>query len=131
MPESRRAFMLAGLFQPAGEETERVVPKGVELNRLATPRGHDPIAHFRVHPRELVTFFALGEQTIGRIDMNVEACAAKVVFGNIDQTRQKKFESVAIFRALQIARECMKEPEGRVGGVIFALLRSIREHVRD
>src|SRR5262249_59621878 len=42
--------------EPAGEaahRAQRVVPEGVDLDRLPDPRGHDPVPDPGVHPSEL------------------------------------------------------------------------------
>jgi len=40
--------------QPKG-----VVPKCIDLDRLAAPRRDNPIVHFRIHPGERVTLLNL------------------------------------------------------------------------
>ena len=55
-----RRLVAARLAQPAFEKLERVKPERVDLDRLSAARRHDPIAHLRVHPGELVTLLLPG-----------------------------------------------------------------------
>src|SRR5690349_12793155 len=68
-------FNIALFTAPMREQLERVVPKCIDLNCFAPTRRNYPIAHLRVHPSELITFTALRQQTVPRIDMNIEASA--------------------------------------------------------
>src|SRR5262249_45099957 len=52
---------LAQVFRRA----QGVVPKGLDLDRLAVTRGHHPVAHFGVHPGELHSRLAGKQQAVG------------------------------------------------------------------
>src|ERR1700737_2272721 len=126
-----RGRFVTYLPQPLREQLERIVPKRIDLDRLTAARCHNPIAHLRVHPGEGIAFFALREQTVGWIDMNIELRATQMAFDDVDQRRQEQFESGAIVRRFQITVERMKEPKRRVGGVIFPFGGLVWEHVWD
>src|SRR5256712_2632602 len=51
----------------ARHRAQRVVPEGVDLDRLARTRRDDPVAHLRVHPGELHTRLAGREQPVVRV----------------------------------------------------------------
>src|SRR2546427_5717965 len=97
--------------QPIREQTECVVPKGVDLHRLAATRSDDPVPHLRVHPGKLITFLALREQAVVWIDMDVESRSAQMMFGDVDQRGQKKFQCCAVGGSLEIAVQCVQEPK--------------------
>src|SRR6266513_2348920 len=121
----------AGSVQPIREQLKRVIPEGIYLDWLAAAWRHDPIIHLRIHPSKLITFFAFREQTVGRIDMNIELRSTQVLLDNVYQSGQEKLQRRAIIRYVDITGERMKEPERRVSGVIKTLLRAIGKHVRD
>ena len=54
-----------------------------------------------------------------------------MVFDDVDQDREQKFERGAIVFAFQITIERVEKPKRRVGGVIQALGLPIGKHVRD
>src|SRR5439155_2178571 len=113
------------------EQFKRVVPKGINLDRFAASRGYHPIAHLRVHPGKLLTFHALCEKAVARIDMNVEASAPQMILRDIDQDRQKQMQSGPILGVMQVATKCVKKPQSCVSGVIKPFLFSIRKHIWD
>src|SRR5436853_55886 len=47
--------------------TERVVPERVDLDGFADTRGHHPVAHLCIHPRELNTALPRAEQGVRRV----------------------------------------------------------------
>src|SRR5438045_9550115 len=61
--------------------------------------------------------------------MNVEPRAAQMMFDDVDQRRQKKLQWRAVGRSLEITIQRVEEPKRRVGGVIFAFLGPVGEHV--
>src|SRR5262249_34939497 len=71
------------LAQPTLEQAEGVVPQRVDLDRLAAPRGHHPIAALRIHPRQLIPFLPLAEQPVGRVNADPKVCAAQVPGDNV------------------------------------------------
>ena len=93
---ARRGVVLPGVAQPANEQSKRVIPKRVDLDRFSAPRCHHPIAHLRVHPGELITFLALAKQTVARIDVDIKLRPAQMMLDDVDQGRQQKFERGAI-----------------------------------
>src|SRR2546428_7591003 len=79
---SFRGSLVAIFAQPIRQQAKRVIPERVYLHCFAATRGDDPIAHLGVHPGELITFLALHEQAVVWIDVNVEAGAAQMMFGD-------------------------------------------------
>ena len=63
--------------------------KGIDLDRLAAPRRHHPIADLGIHPGKLIAFGPLPQQAILRIDADPEAGALPVMLDDIDQLRQQ------------------------------------------
>src|SRR5207244_9124789 len=92
---------------------------------------YHPIAHLRVHPGELITFHALCEKAVARIDMNVEASAPQMILRDIDQDPQQQMQSGPIVCVMQVATKRVKKPQSGVGGMIKPFLFSIRKHVWD
>ena len=88
-----RRFVVSHLAQPAVEQFERVEPKRVDLDRFSAARRHHPIAHLRVHPGELITFLALHEQTVLRIDVDIEFRSAQMMLDDVDQRRQQQSQA--------------------------------------
>src|SRR5206468_11544061 len=82
-----RSRSTAGSVQPIREQLKRVIPEGIDLDWLAAAWRHDPIIHLRVHPSKLITFFAFREQTVGRIDMNIELRSTQVLLEDRKSTR--------------------------------------------
>src|SRR5581483_2300265 len=66
----------AGLPQPLFEQTEGVVPEGINLHCLAPPRRYHPIVHLGVHPGKLISFLPLRQKTVSRVHMDVEPRSA-------------------------------------------------------
>src|SRR5438876_7587620 len=126
-----RSRSATGSIQPIREQLKRVIPEGIDLDWLAAAWRHDPIIHLRVHPSKLITFFAFREQTVGRIDMNIELRSTQVLLDNVYQSGQEKLHRRAIIRYVDITGERRKEPERRVSGVRETLLRAIGTQVRD
>src|SRR5437660_8158482 len=118
-----RGSVVAIFAQPSREQAERVVPERVDLHRFATTRCDDPVPHLRIHPGELITFFALYEQAVVWIDVNVEPRSTQMMFGDVDQNRQKKLQRGAIGGALKITAERVKEPKRCIGGIVSTFLR--------
>src|SRR5262245_10439006 len=77
-------------IQPFLQKSERVVPKCIDLNSLASARRHDPITHLCIHPSQLISLHSLDKQSIVRIDVNIKLRSAEMMLGNVDQGRQKK-----------------------------------------
>src|SRR5271154_3076373 len=99
------------LIEPGFQEAKRVIPERVDLHRLPAARGDDPVANFGIHPRELVTFGALTQQTVGGIDANAEVGALQMVFGNFDELRQNLRKKKLIVAERKIAGQGVKEPQ--------------------
>ena len=82
--------------------------------------GNDPIAGLRIHPCELHARFALPEQTVGGIDMDVEIGSADVMLRDRDQLRQQDAQRHPVLGIMQVARERMEVPERGVRGIVKA-----------
>src|SRR5256885_17158220 len=73
--------MLAGArsaLGPVSDQPQRVVPQRVDLDRLAAPRGHDPVLDAGIHPGERVTLLAACQQAVLRIHPDVVSGPAQV-----------------------------------------------------
>src|SRR6516165_7254316 len=67
--------------EPGGEVkhgAERVVPEGVDLDRLAHPRRHDPVADLRVHPSQLDAGLARPHQAVRFVEPDAVSRAIAV-----------------------------------------------------
>src|SRR4029453_11427872 len=73
------AHRVAALGEPALHQAQRVVPEGVDLDRLAAPGCHPPVARLGVHPGELIARRALTEKAVGAVHPDSERRAADVV----------------------------------------------------
>ena len=124
-------FVLAHFTQPTFQKLERIKPERVNFHRFPAPRRDDPLAHLRVHPGELRACESLHEQAVREIEMDIEFRPADMRFHDFQQRRQEELERDLIVRLRQVAAQSVKEPQGRVRGVIEALVLSIGEHVRD
>src|SRR5881397_329373 len=119
------------LTTPSCKYLECIIPKRINLDRFAATRRYHPVAHLRIHPRELITFGALREQAVAWIDMNVEASTPQMMLGDIDQDRQQQVQSGPIIGVMQVTTKRVKKPQSRVGGVIKSFLFPIGKHVWD
>src|SRR5882672_8455167 len=63
--------------------------------------------------------------------MDAETSAAQMMLGNIEQLRQNLLERRAIARKFDVSIQCMKKPQGGVGGVVKALVLTFGKHVRN
>src|SRR5438046_10626774 len=117
-----RSRSAAGSVQPIREQLKRVIPEGIDLDWLAAAGRHDPIIHLRVHPSKLITIFAFREQTVGRIDMNIELRSTQVLLDNVYHRGQEKLQHRAIIRYVDVTHERMKEPENTNSDLINILL---------
>ena len=131
LPKLAAGILALLLGDPAGQQAERVVPEGVDLDGLATPWRHHPVVDLGIHPGELIPLGALTEQTISRIDADAEARPTQVMLDDVAQDREQKLERRTVVGREQVAVERMEEPEGRIGRVIEAVLLTFREHIRD
>src|SRR6185295_8833301 len=83
IPEPRLERATAALVRllpggvPPAHDPERVEPERLDLDRLADARGHDPVTDLCVHPGELHTRFAGGEEPIV-VEVNPVAGAPRV-----------------------------------------------------
>src|ERR1700733_10490820 len=96
-------------LEPFGEQAKRVVPEGVDFDRLAPARSHDEIAHFRVHPGERVPGCALGKKRVFGIHAYGESSPLNVTIDDMDELRQKELQRVAIPRESEGRGDGMKE----------------------
>src|SRR5262249_14672339 len=117
------------LSDPALEQTQRVVPKCIDLNRFAAPRRHHPIAHLRVHPRELIARRALPQEAVPRIDADAEMRAASVMVHDIEEFGQQQTKRLSIIGGSQIALDGMEVPERRVRRVIKPLTLAVGKKI--
>ena len=124
-------FRVLRFTQPIRQQAQRVVPKRVDLDRLAAARGHHPIADFRIHPGERVTLRPLGEEPVTWVDLDAEAGALEMMPYDVLQDRQEELQGRFVSAVLDIAVQRVKEPQRRIGGVVEALVLSFREQVRD
>ena len=122
---SRRALA------PVGRQPERVVPEGVDLDRLPAPRRHDPVPHPGIHPGQRVPLFPTGEQAIRLVHPNVVSRAANVPVDDALE-RFEPFEDEAPIAAdPEIGGKCLEHPEGGVHRVVLRRLAAIGEAVGD
>src|SRR5438445_358992 len=70
---------------PAFHQAKRVVPERIDFDCFSASRCDDPIADLRIHPGELISIFALPQQSVRRIDADTEEGAANMVFDDIDE----------------------------------------------
>src|SRR5438270_5290113 len=117
--------------QPALQETKGVVPESVDLDSLTAARSDHPIIDFGIHPRELVTFLSLDQETVSRIHMNVETSSAEMMTDDVEEVRNELLKQVLIVHVLHVAMNSMEEPEGGIRGVIKPLRFSLGEHIGD
>src|SRR5208282_36646 len=120
-------FRIPRFAQPTLQQAERAVPKRVDLDRLAAARGYHPIADFRIHPGERVTLRPLSEEPVMRVDLDAETGALEMVSYDVLQERQKELQGRFISTVLDVAVQCVKEPQRRIGSVVEALVLSLRE----
>ena len=114
----------------AGEQHQRVVPEGVDLDGLAAPRRHHPAVDEGVHPRELDARRALREQPVV-VHVDVERGALAMAAHDVLQHRQQLLDERVIAGDGVVAVQRVEEPERRVGGVVQPFALAFREHVRD
>ena len=76
--------------QPSGQQSQRVVPKGIDFNGFAATRRNDPVTHLRIHPGELIILLALSKKAVFRINMDIKVGAAEVMLHDIDQPSTKE-----------------------------------------
>ena len=117
--------------QPIRQQPERVIPQGIDLDRLAAAWGHHPIAGFGIHPGQRVTFLPLGDEPVTRVDLDAEAGAFEVMPYDVREDWQKELQGRLVPAMLDIAVQRVKEPQRRIGGVIEALVLSFRKQVRN
>src|SRR3984893_14002226 len=65
-------FRVPRFAQPIRQQAERIVPEGVDLDRLAAARGHHPIADFRIHPGERITLRPLAQEPVTWVELASE-----------------------------------------------------------
>src|SRR6267154_1839547 len=131
MGYERVCFRVLRFTQPICQQAQRVVPKRVDLDRLAAARGHHPIADFRIHPGERVTLRPLAQEPVTWVDLDAEAGALEMMPYNVLQDRQKELQRRLVMAMLDIAVQRVKEPQRGIGGVVEALILAFREQVRD
>ena len=96
MRHALRFLVLPTCTQPTFKKPQRVVPERVDLDRFSAPWRHHPIVHFRVHPGQLIAFLPLRKQTVHRVDMNAEVCAAQMMPNDIDKLRKHLLQQMCI-----------------------------------
>ena len=116
---------------PVGEQAQRVVPERVDLDGLAAPRRHDPVADLGVHPGQLKARSALPQQAVVRIDADAEPRAGEVVLDDIDELRQQRLQQRTVARRRDITIERVEEPQRRVGRVVQAVAIALGKQVRQ
>ena len=124
-----------GLADVPGEachRAQRVVPEGVDLDRLARARRDDPVAHFRVHPGELHAGLAGHEQSVAGILLDPVPRARPVKSDDLLEHRVELLEEPVVARGRVIRANCLEVPERRVDGIVLGRLarvgKSVREH---
>src|SRR5215217_9693145 len=73
------------LANPLLEQSQRIEPERVDLDRLSTPRCDDPVVHLRIHPGQLVARFPLAQQAVGGIYADPEPRAGHVTTDDIGE----------------------------------------------
>ena len=105
-----RLLLVVFFRDPFLQKPQGVVPECIDFNGLAAARSDNPIANFSVHPRQLVSFFALAQQPVVGIDPDAEQSSTDVRLEDLDQFGQEEPKSPAVAGGLNIALDRMKEP---------------------
>src|SRR5262245_23756369 len=98
-----RGSGVARLSEPTFHQLQCIEPKSVDLDGLSTPRGDDPIADLRIHPRELKALLALPQQSISEVDPNPKFSPAEMVSHDIPQHRQEARQRFSVLRHMHVA----------------------------
>src|SRR5262245_24106278 len=85
----RRRRRIATCLQGLCEAAERVIPEGVDLDRLANARRDYPIADLRIHPGELDAGFARAQEAIAGINADAVARAMHMMVDDIADDGQE------------------------------------------
>ncbi len=126
-----RGVGAAELDRPTLEELQRIEPKRVELDRFPASRRDDQVSDLRIHPGELISVGALGQQTVAGVDSNSKIGAPEMPSGDVFEHRQQEAKRVLIAAEGEVPIDGVEEPEGGVGGVVEAEIVALREHVRN
>src|SRR5436309_3260845 len=89
-PACERFVFVGGLSKrprKLAHSDERVVPEGIDLDRLADAGRDHPVAHLGVHPGELRASLARIKKAVGWVNVDVVARATRVPGNNVSQDR--------------------------------------------
>ncbi len=112
------------------EQAQRVVPERVDLDGLAVARGGDDAFVLHIHPGQLRGLVAGANQTVGRIDADVEAGPLPVAFDDrLARRPENALVGVAVLRCRQVRMRGVDEPEARIDRVVARLVRVVVEAV--
>ena len=118
--------------QPAFQQAQGVVPQGVDLDRLAAPRRHDPVADLGVHPGQLIACRALSQQAVAGVHADAEVRAPQMMLDDVAAASAAAAEACrGRSVTVEITIEGVEEPERGVGRVIEAFLLALGEHIGD
>src|SRR5690242_7552729 len=118
-------------MQPRFQKPQGVVPKGIDFDRLASPRRDNPVTDLGVHPGELISLLSLAQEAVARIDADAEARAAAMMLDNVEQRWQKQTQGDEILGVSKIAVQGVEKPQRGIGGVVQALAFALGKHVGD
>src|SRR5688572_19137760 len=105
-----RLLLIVFFRDPFLQKPKGVVPECIDFNGLAATRSDNPIANFRIHPRQLVSFFALTQQRVVGIDPDAEQSSTDVRLEYLNEFREEESKSPAVAGGLNIAFDRVKEP---------------------
>src|SRR2546426_599644 len=112
-------------------DTQSVVPQRLNLDRLARPRGDDPIADLGVHPGELNTRLTAGEQSIFS-SANAISRALDMPIDDVLQTSvQMILNEGTVAAILQQRPYSLEEPQCGVHSVVLRRFVRVGKAVRQ
>ena len=104
---------------PALHQPQRVVPERVDLDRLAAPRRHDPVADLGVHPGELIALGALAQQAVAPDRRRCRsACRARdASMMSLQRRQQQRAASARSPVCVDVAIDRVEEPQSVASAV--------------
>ena len=106
-----------------------VVPQGVDLDRLAAPRGHHPVADLGVHPGQLHAGLPRAQEAVGLVLAYAVARPLPVPADDVGQPRVELGEERVILRGGVIGADGLDVPERGVDRVVLRRLAGVGETV--
>src|SRR5512132_4906 len=129
LAEKRSGSRVAELVRESAQNTQRVVPERLNLDRLPCPGRDHPIADLGVHPRELDTGLTACQKAVA-VQADPIAGAAGMPVDDFLQLRiESRAYKVIITRVLQVGADGFEKPERCVDGVVFGWFPRLREAV--